>query len=77
MPMHVIALLRDALRTLQAERDRVTGRIAAVRAALDGGPASTSTTTVTRRGRRPMSAAERAAASRRMKAYWAKRRKAA
>ena len=34
------------------------------------------TTTATRRGRRSMSAAEKAEVSRRMKAYWARRRKA-
>jgi Arc/MetJ-type ribon-helix-helix transcriptional regulator len=77
MPMNVTATLRDALRSLEAERDRLTSRITAVQAALNGGPASASTNSTARRGRRPMSAAERAKVSRRMKAYWAKRRRRA
>jgi hypothetical protein len=75
MPMNVTAMLRDALQTLEAERDRLTTRIDAVQAALNGGPASTSTNGTAPRGRRPMSAAQRAAVGRRMKAYWAARRR--
>jgi Arc/MetJ-type ribon-helix-helix transcriptional regulator len=75
MPMNVTALLRDALRTLQAERDHLTSRITAVQAALNGEPASTSPNGTAPRGRRPMSAAQRAEVGRRMKAYWAARRR--
>jgi hypothetical protein len=75
MSVNVIALLRDALQALEAARDRLTSRIDAVQAALDDDLPVT--TTGSRRGRRPMRAAERAAVSHRMKAYWAERRKAA
>ncbi len=65
----VNTILRSARRQLEAERDRVDRQLVAVRTAvgaLDGAPA--------RRHRSPMSAALRVQLSKRMKAYWAKRR---
>jgi hypothetical protein len=70
MPVNVVPALQQALRQLEAEKARLDQQIAAVRSALDGvgvkGPR--------RRRRGGMSPAARRAASRRMKAYWAKRR---
>lgn len=67
MAIDVTAMLRKALADLEAEQQRIAHRIAAVRQALDstGAPAHR---------RKPMSAAARRALSRRMKAYWAKRK---
>ncbi len=77
----------QALRLLTQERDRLDRAIAALSAeAVEAprrgrppGKASATTTTKApgkRRGRPPMSDAEKAAASERMKKYWAKRRRA-
>ncbi len=69
MPVNVSAILRTALRRLETERDRVDRHMGALRAALD----STVPQKPSRR-RQPMTAAARRALSRRMKAYWAKRK---
>ncbi len=71
MAMNVEATLRTALKSLQAERDKIHHQVTALRTALGDGVIS-----MTPRGRRRMSAAARKAVSRRMKAYWAKRRAA-
>jgi hypothetical protein len=73
MPVNVSAILRTALRQLESERDRLDRQTDALRAALNGGGAPAKVV----RQRRPMRAAARRAVSRRMKAYWAKRRRAA
>ena len=76
----VSATLKAALGQLEAERDRIDRQIAALRTALGesgggrhGRPPARKTTTKRRR-RKGMSAAARKAVSKRMKAYWAKRR---
>jgi hypothetical protein len=61
MPVNVTAILRTALRRLEAERDRLDRQMAALRTALD-----TNVPTTVARPRRPMSAAARRALSRRM-----------
>ncbi len=72
--------LRKALIRLQAERKQIDRQIAAIEGALEGvggrarrrragRPARRRT-----RGRKPMSTAARKTMSRRMKAYWAKRK---
>jgi len=75
----VRAPLRKALGQLEAEQQRIDREMAAVRAALEAlgdrgrrTPAPPTRAKVPRRRR--MSAAARRAVSRRMKAYWAKRR---
>src|SRR2546427_6664138 len=69
--------LEMALGKLRKERLRLDHQIAAVESALTldgaGGPAGAGR----KRGRRQMSPAARKAVGRRMKAYWAKRKKAA
>ena len=71
MPMDVEKTLRGALAALKAERDRIERRIGALEGILNpdgllrGGA---------RRRKRRMSPAGRKALSRRMKAYWAKRK---
>jgi hypothetical protein len=70
MPANVTATLRKALSQLEAERSRIDHQLGLIHAVL-GQAGSTQRT-----GRRRMSPAERAAVSRRMKAYWAKRRAA-
>ena len=73
MAFDVSLTLRRAISDLEAQRDRMDRQIAAVRGALGVGGAGTTRTAGARR-RKPMSAAARALVSRRMKAYWAKRR---
>src|SRR5690349_7279099 len=63
--------LQAALRQLEVGKQHIERQIAAVRSALDGAGGTVSTALPQRRR---MSAAERRAVSRRMKAYWAKRR---
>jgi hypothetical protein len=74
------APLRKALRQLEAEQQRIEREIAAVRAALRAlGETGRGTPAALTRGkarRRRMSASARRAVSRRMKAYWAKRKAA-
>ena len=78
----VMAPLCKALGQLEAEQQRIDREMAAVRAALEAlgdrgrrTPAPPTRAKVPRRRR--MSAAARRAVSRRMKAYWAKRKAAA
>lgn len=71
--------LRKALAELQAEKERIDRQIAAIQRVLAAGStrrqrARGRSTADRRQGRKPTSAAARKAASRRMKAYWAKRR---
>ena len=75
----VTATLKRALGELEAERSRIERQIAGLKAALGesvgarrGRPPGA--TAVKRRKRKGMSAAQKAAVSKRMKAYWAKRR---
>ncbi len=75
MAANVSQVLRRVLGTLEAERSNIDRQVSAVRHALqissDGHHASASV-----RQRKPMSAATRRALSRRMKAFWAKKRAA-
>ena len=81
MAIDVTTALRRALNQLQAEKARVDRQIAAIQSVLTSGR----TQGRRKRGRpagrkserKGMSAATRRAVSRRMKAYWAKRRAAA
>jgi hypothetical protein len=73
MPVDLSQLLRDALRDLESEKDRIERQLAAIRQAIAQASRSTSRTGTVGRRRR-MSAVARRAVSRRMKAYWAKRR---
>ena len=77
MPTNVTAALKTALRQLESERQRLDRQISTLRSVLSGGRETGSTRVALRRRgrRRSMSAAARAAVSRRMKAYWAKRRR--
>jgi hypothetical protein len=72
MAVDVSVMLRNALRKLETDRNRFDKQLSAIRAALggmnSGGP---------RRRRPRMSAAQRAAVSKRMKAFWVKKRAAA
>jgi hypothetical protein len=82
VPVNVVATLRKAVRGLEAEQARVEHQLTAIRivlGTLDGakGPAVRAERPVRPRRRRRMSAAARRATSRRMKAYWAKRKAAA
>jgi hypothetical protein len=72
MPTDVTAILKAALRQLESERDRVDRQMGALKAALDGADAPRKSS----RPRGPLSEAARRAISRRMKAYWAKRKAA-
>ena len=83
---HVAAILRQALQQLRAERARLERQITAIEGALTTfagrggrrapGAAKKASKTATR-PRRTISAAQEKAVSRRMKAYWAQRRKTA
>ncbi len=81
MTPKVTATLRQALRHLETERQGIDRQIRAIRSVL-GEPGDARTRTPAARSSRPtpkprrMSAAARQAVSRRMKAYWAKRRAA-
>lgn len=72
MSVNVTAILTSALRQLETERDRVDRQVGAIRAALGSDNAAPKAS----RRRRTMSGATRRAVSRRMKAYWAKRKAA-
>ena len=78
MATDVAQTLRKALEELQAEKKRIETQIAAIQGALavssrqaagDARPKIGK-----KRGRKAMSAAQRKAVGRRMKAYWAKRK---
>lgn len=78
--MNVAQTLRKALANLRAERDRIDRQIAALQTVIGGEDrgrrAQRASSGRRRRSRRkPMSAAARQAVSRRMKAYWAAKRK--
>jgi hypothetical protein len=75
MPVDLSQILRDALRDLESEKDRIERQLAAIRQAITQASRSTSRTGTIGRRRR-MSGAARRAVSRRMKAYWTKRRAA-
>lgn len=60
-------MMESVIRDLKAERARLDKAIATLEATCTGH--------VPRRGRRTFSDAERAAVSRRMKRYWARRRR--
>jgi hypothetical protein len=68
------AVLERTLTKLEAEKSRTEKEIRAVMAALAALGVANPRLAV-RRKRRPMDAAERRAVSRRMKTYWAKKRK--
>ena len=74
MPVHTEAILKKALIKLHAEKVEIEKEIRSVRAALHalGVP---SPDLAGRKRRKPMTAAEKRSVSRRIKAYWAKRRK--
>ena len=80
--MDVTSTLQKALQTLEAERTKIDRQIAAIRSVIGQGRSGTArnssgTPRAARRGRRRFSAAAREAVSKRMKAYWAKRKRAA
>ena len=77
----VTSALRNALRQLEKERERIDRQISAIRSVLDeSGPARTPASLAkpsrSTPKRREMSAAARRAVSQRMKAYWEKRKAA-
>jgi len=80
MAIDVTKTLQKALVELQAERERISGQIAAIQTVLGAGglrsrrPAAKGSASRGKRARKSMRAAARKAVSRRMKAYWAKRK---
>ena len=71
--MDVRGMLKKALGQLEGQKLKIEGQIASLRLALNG--AGPGRATARKARKRPhLSAAARRAASRRMKAYWAKRR---
>ena len=81
MPVDIRSSLNKALRGLESERSRIEGQISALTDALSAiggsGRGRTAIKSSGRRSRRAMSAAQKRAVSKRMKAYWAARRKTA
>ena len=83
MPVDIGQTLRQAITRLQQERQEIDHQITALEAAMNSLNAGGIRSDVRRgqppkgrkRGRRRMSPAERKAIGRRMKAYWAKRKK--
>ncbi len=78
MPINVTATLRQAMQSLQGERNRIDGQIRAVQTALGistNTRAGSNSHPPTPSRRRRMSPAARRALSKRMTAYWAARRK--
>jgi hypothetical protein len=71
MPIDVDRMLQQAVRRLEAGRQQLDQRIAAIRAVVVAGAGTPARAGPARRG---MSPAARREVSRRMKAYWAKRR---
>jgi hypothetical protein len=67
--------LFKAIRELHEEKKRLDGMIASLEAII--GEQERKTPAVRRRGRKSMSAEERMEVSKRMQAYWAKRRQQA
>jgi predicted nucleic acid-binding Zn-ribbon protein len=82
MAIHVTKTLQKALVELQAEQKQISKQIAAIEKVLGGvrsrrrSAARSQAASRGKRARKAMSAAARKAVSRRMKAYWAKRRAA-
>ena len=76
MAVDVSKTLRQALAKLEMERKRIDQQIAALESALTLDGIAPRAVASRKRGRRRMSPAERRAVARRMKAYWAKRKKA-
>ena len=81
MPIDIRLPLRQALKQLQSERSRIDHQISALTDALSkiGRGAPGRAATVGKRAKRvrpKMSAAQKRAVSKRMKAYWAKKRAA-
>ncbi len=79
MPTELTTTLRKALAELQAEQARLDRQIVAVRQILAGDKRRQVRRAPVKqraKGRKPMSAKARKALSRRMKAFWAKRRAA-
>ena len=74
MVQQAVAVLQQTLVSLEAQKAKTEEKIKAVRAALTAISGSSSPNLAGRRKRKPMTAAERRSVSRRMKAYWAKRR---
>jgi len=74
MPMDVDKTFRLTLASLRAERDRINRQIGAIESVLNVDGRGSRETRKSKRGMRP---AVRKAISQRMKAYWAKRKKAA
>jgi hypothetical protein len=78
MPINVTTTLRRAMQSLQGERNRIDGQIRAVQTAIgistNSHTGSNSRLSTSSRRRR-MSPAARLALSKRMKAYWAAKRK--
>ncbi len=78
MPINVTATLRRAMQSLQGERKRIDEQIRAVQTALGISTKShtgSNSHRPTSSRRRRMSPAARLALSKRMKAYWAAKRK--
>ncbi|HEY3064886.1 MAG TPA: hypothetical protein VGL09_03795 [Methylomirabilota bacterium] len=79
MPAAIERVVRTAIASLEAERDRIGRQISALQSALtlDGArrPRGAQRATSRRRRRRRFSTAARNAASARMKAYWANRKR--
>jgi hypothetical protein len=81
MARDVTSNLKLAIQQLEKDRDRIQGQIDSLKRILAENGTSPGRDVITgkrpgRRGRRQMSAKERAAVGKRMKAYWAKRRAA-
>lgn len=81
MPVDVTVTLRRVLKRLQTEKTHLEAKIAAIETVLAAGrPGGARKRTPAKRAkagsRKPMSAVARRAASRRMKAYWKRRRAA-
>ncbi len=80
MAIDVTKTLRKALAELQTEREKISQQIAAIQKVLAAGgsrrrpAARRQVASRGKRARNSMSAAARTAVSRRMKAYWAKRK---
>jgi hypothetical protein len=73
MPLDLSQTLRNVFRELESEKDRIDRQLTAVRQAIAQVSGSNPRTATAGRRRR-MSAEARRAVSRRMKAYWSKRR---
>jgi hypothetical protein len=78
MPINVTATLHRAMQSLRSERNRIDGQIRAVQTALGistNSHTGSNSYRPTSSRRRRMSPAARRALSKRMKAYWAAKRR--